>query len=157
MARPLSPAAMRSIMAQYSDEVWAILLTIEHPNLAEPIRVTSNSENIVSNGETYIAFPFGAALPSERDDQMARVQLIIDNVDRRVVEAVRTITSAPTVTMSVVLASDPDTIEAGPWEMTMRDIRYDALTVQGELSFENILNAPCPEGIFSPADFPGLY
>ena len=157
MARSLSTAARRAILAQETDEVFLILLTIDHADLDEPIRVCSDSRNLISRGEEYLAFPFSVSLPGEHDDQLSRVQLTIDNVDRRIVEAVRTITSAPTVALEVVLASDPDTVEAGPFDFTLRDVAYDALTVQGELSYEDLLNEAYPEGTFSPADFPGIF
>ncbi len=157
MARPLSALTRRAIFSQETGEVFVILLSIRHDDLTETIRVCSDSRNLESRGETYLACPFRAALPSEHEGELARVRLMIDNVERRIVEAVRTISSAPSVTLEVVLASQPDVVEAGPFEFALRDVSYDELTVEGELSFENVLNEPYPEGIFSPADFPGIF
>jgi len=157
MVRPLSAVTRRAIFSQETGEVFVILLSIRHADLTETIRVCSDSRNLESRGETYLACPFRAALPSEQEGELARVRLMIDNVERRIVEAVRTISSAPSVTLEVVLASHPDVVEAGPFEFALRDVSYDELTVEGELSFENVLNEPYPEGIFSPADFPGIF
>jgi hypothetical protein len=157
MARSVSAAFKRAVFAQETDEVFVFLLTIEHAELEEPMRVCSNSVQVVSRGEAYLPLPFGAMFPGEHDDELARVRLTIDNVDRRIVEAVRTITSAPTVTLEAVLASAPDNVEAGPYDFRLRDVRYDQLVVEGELSFEDLLNEAYPEGIFAPSDFPGIF
>ncbi|HOS41941.1 MAG TPA: DUF1833 family protein [Spirochaetota bacterium] len=157
MARNTSATFQRAVFAQETDEVFIILLEISHADLAEPIRVCNNSKDIVSNGKTYTAFPFLTATASEHDDQLSTVPLMIDNVGREVVEAIRTITSAPDVTMSVVLASDPDTVEAGPWSYKLRDVRYNAQIVEGQLGHEDILNESYPEGQYDPAGYPALF
>jgi hypothetical protein len=85
------------------------------------------------------------------------VALSIDNVDRTIVEAVRTVSSPPTASLSVVLASDPDTVEAGPFELTIREVQYDALVVTATMAVEDILNEPFPGDLFTPQNFPGLF
>jgi len=50
MPRSISSTAQAAINAQETDEIFLILLTISHDDLAEPIRVVSNNENITSNG-----------------------------------------------------------------------------------------------------------
>jgi hypothetical protein len=88
---------------------------------------------------------------------MPNVTLSIDNVDRQIVNAVRALTGPPTVTVSVVLASSPNTIEAGPYQMTLRDASYDSLVVSGTLSVEDMMNEPYPVDLMTPANFPGLF
>lgn len=62
-----------------------------------------------------------------------------------------------TVDLSVVLASSPSTIEAGPYRFTLRDVMYDAAIVEGTMRFEDVLNEPYPADSFTPARFPGLF
>lgn len=157
MSRDVSLTARAAINAQETAEAFLILLTIDHADLDEPIRVTSDAVDTVSRGETYIRFPFAVTLPDDRDDQMVRAQLTIDNVDRRIVNTLRSISGPPTVTLEVVLGSDPNTVEAGPFEFTLRNARYNALTVAGDLVFEDILNEPIPGDAFTPGNFPGLF
>jgi hypothetical protein len=156
MARTLSQTAIRSQNAQQTDEVWLVLLTIEHNNMPEAIRVVNNTEDIVSRGLTYTAFPFDFELPNEDADNPATVRLRIDNVDRRVVQAVRSITSPPMVTIDVVLASSPNTVEMTLTGMTMREISYDATSVSGQLQFETIYSEPVTYTM-TPSRFPGLF
>ena len=155
--RTLSSAAQAAVFAAQTGEAFLVLLELDHADLATPIRVTSDAVATVSNGDTYTPFPFFISLPGERDDQLSGTQLTIDAVDRSVIIALRSISSAPTVTMQIVLASSPDTIEAGPFVYTLKAATYNASTVEGELAFEDILNEGFPGASFVPTTQPGLF
>jgi hypothetical protein len=157
MSRSLSTLARQSLYGAETGEVWLLLLTIDHDDLAAPIRVVNNMENVTSNGEVYTAFPFTLTLPGEQEDQPPRLRLAIDNVDRTIVASVRGLSSAPTVQLDVCLASQPDTIEASFPGFTLRQAGYDHLVVEGDLTLEELVTEPFPEGSFTPQFFPGLY
>lgn len=156
MARGLSSAALASIHEQETDEVWLILVTIDHADLANPIRVVSNMEDITSNGETFVGLPFEIILPDENPDEPGEVMLRVDNVDKTIVETVRIIQSPPTVKVQVVLASQPDSIEAEIDGLTMRDVTWDVGVVEGRLRLDDLVVEPLSETI-TPARFPGLF
>lgn len=144
-------------------EAWSIasdmplvLLEISHAELAQPIRVVNNTVDVPSNGNTYTAFPFEIALPESLEDSPPRARLKIDNVSREIGQAIRTISTAASVTISVVRQDDPDTVEMTWPAMWLRNIRYDVLAVEGDLEFEDLTREPYPAHIFSPAEFPGL-
>ncbi len=157
MSRALSLAARQAVNAQETGEVFLLLLTLDHDELAAPIRVVNNTVDIVSRGNTYIAYPFQLELPAEDADQISSVRLSIDNVDRTIVQSLRAISSPVAVTIEVVLASSPDTVEAGPFAMSLVQAEYDALVIQGELAFEDVLTEPFPGHAYVPADYPGLF
>lgn len=157
MSRSLSLAARRAVNAQETAEVFLLLLTLDHPDLAEPIRVVNNLEPIISRGHSFVAYPFEIALPDEDPDTVARVTLRIDNVDREIVRSLRSITSPLSVSLEVVMAASPDTVEAGPFNMTLAAAEYDALTVTGELAFEDVLNEPFPGHSYVPGEYPGIF
>ena len=50
---------------------------------------------------------------------MPTVSLTVDNTDLEVNEKIRSLVGAPTVTFMVVLASSPNTVEAGPFDMRL--------------------------------------
>jgi hypothetical protein len=154
---PLSPAALSAVLAQETDKAFLPLLTIDHPDLADPIRVVCDGQQCVSNGDTYLAFPFNIDFPPADPDSPPQVRLVIDNVDQKIIVGLRTLSSAPTVTLQVVMSDTPDTIEAGPFEMTLRQAVYDSLTIEGTLNFEDILNEAYPGDSYTPANFPGLF
>lgn len=156
MPRTLSNAAIASMNAHATSDVWLVLLTLSHATLATPIRLVNNNENIVSRGNTYLAFPFEVELPGEDPDQPPKASLRIDNVDRRVVQTLRSLSAPPTVTLEVILASAPDTVEVSFTNMTMRNAQYDSLTVTGDLTFDSIYSEPVTLTM-TPNRFPGMF
>jgi hypothetical protein len=157
MTRTTSAAAAAAMMAQETDEGFVVLLTLEHEALSEPVRVAQWDVDVVSAGETYIAFPFRLELPDDTEEATPRARLELDNVDRRIVEAVRLMSSPARVTIRVVLWSDPDSVEVEQSGFVLRNVDYDALTVRGDLYLEHYEDEPYPAGIFSPGGFPGLF
>lgn len=153
--RTLSNAAIAAMNAPQSGEVWLVLLTISNPSI-ETIRVVNNNEDIVSRGNTYLAFPFEIELPGQDPDSPSSARLRIDNVDKRIVEAVRSISTPPIITIEVVLASQPDTVEIGYTDLTLRAVEYDVNSVRGELTFESIFSEPVTLTM-TPNRFPGLF
>lgn len=158
MPRTLSATAAQAIFSSETSEVFVMLLTISHAALSPSLRFCSDAVDVVSNGDTYLGgWPFRIALPMEADDQIPTVQLQIDNVDRRILEGIRMLTSPPTITLQVVLASTPNTVEAGPFSMTLRNVEYDALVISGNLTYEDVLNEPWPQFRFTPNYYPGAF
>ena len=158
MARSVSATLEAAIYQQETNEIFHTLLEIAHADMSETLRYVDNTADVTSNGDVYTAFPFVVdSPPGDTDDYLPSVRLTIDNIDRVIIAELRSIDSAPTVDVSIVLASDPDTIECGPLQFTLKSISYDAQTITAELSYENILNEPFPAGTFTPTDFPGLF
>ncbi len=157
MSRSLSTTAQAAVNAQQTEEVFLILLTIDHADLSQPIRVVSNNENIVSGGNTFVAYPFELTPPGDDLDQVPTAKLKIDNVDRQIVDAVRVLSSPATVTMQVVLASSPDTVELEFSNMVLRQVEYDALVVEGTMEYEDVFHSAFPAHTFTPQSNPGLF
>lgn len=157
MARPLSATARAAVYAPETDEVFLLLLTFEEDSLDEPIRVVHNTEDIVSRGETFLAFVFSLELPVESGDAPRPVRIILDAVDQSIIRAIRLAVGQPKVTLEVVLASDPDTIEAGPFLFRLESASYTAVSVVGEISFENVEQVRSNNHKFTPYLFPDLF
>lgn len=155
--RNLSEAALASITSQDTDEVWLLLLVIEHAQILDgPLRFVNNMEDIDVNGDTYIAFPFAIDLPGEDPDQPNNARLRIDNVDRRIIEAIRGLTSPPKAHLRVVLASQPEVTEIEFNDLIIRTADYDALYIDANMTYEHIFTEPVSLDI-TPARFPGLF
>jgi hypothetical protein len=154
---PLSAAALQAVLAQQTGEVFLACLTITHPELATPIRIVNDRQNLMRAAGTYIAFPFECPMPDSDDQKLPQVEIRIDNVDRSITSALRGLAGKPTVTLEIVLADSPDTVEAGPFPFSLFDATYSALVVQGRLAFEDMLNEPFPKDSFTPSLFPGLF
>ena len=156
MSRSVSATFLEKVFAQETSEVFLCILEIDHDDLDAPIRVVNNTENITSGGYEYIGFPFELSMPADVEDQIPSVSLSIDNVDRTIVQAIRTISSPPTVYLSVILASDPDTVERAPIELTLREAEYDQLVVTGSLEPHDVLTEPFPQSCFTPNKYSAL-
>ena len=48
-------------------------------------------------------------------------------------------------------------VEAGPYWFMLRDITYDAMTISGEMAWEDVLNQEFPGDTLTPATAPGLF
>lgn len=156
MARTLSNTALASMHAQETGEIWLVLVTIQAAGLATPIRVVNNNENVTSRGNIYQAFPFDIILPGQDPDGTPRAILRFDNVDRTAIAAIRGVDSAPTVTLEVILASAPDTVEISFGGMSLRNVSYSATAIEGELQVEPLLGEPITLNM-TPSRFPGLF
>lgn len=158
MARSLSAAAFRAMFAQETGEVFLVCLKLEHASLVQPIRVVHNNQDVVRSDGTYLACFFEINLPEETSERVPQVTLGIENVDRAIVDSIKSISGRVKVTMDVVLASSPNTVEAGPFEFYMLSANFNAQNVQGTLGFEDdILNTAFPKDQYTPQNSPGLF
>ena len=147
---------VQSAFAHATDEVWLILLTISHADLTNDIQVVHNPVAITSRGMSFVGFAFDLSLPIDSPDRAPVAELRIDNVSQEIAQAVRSISSAPTVKIEVVRAADPDVVELSLDGFRLRNVNWDADSVRGALVLDDIATEPYPAGIFSPAGFPGL-
>lgn len=154
--RTLSTAALQSALDDYSTEVWLVLLEATHADLPDPIRVVRNYEDIESNGDTYVAFPFEIELPDQDAERPSQCKVTIDNVSREILTSLRSISSPADVAIRVVLASQPDTVEIEFTGLKLRNIQYDAGQITGELLFEDVATEPVSKDM-TPQWFPGLF
>ena len=166
MSRDTSLAFRQAVYGQHTSEAFLVLLKIDHDDLAglglDPIRVTSDGVDTTSTldggSETYSAYPFTIVLPSNVEQGITRGQLIIDNIDRSIVEVIRQLSNEPCdVSIWVVTATTPNTAEATFTGFRFTNITYNELIVSGELTIENFLNEPIPGDTFLPSTFPGLF
>ena len=164
--RDLSTNAKAAVFAAQTKEVFIILATIDHPNFDQPFRVASDPyellpdagvRGVVSRGNEYIYLPFSITLPQEDETGVSRATLKVDNIDRRVVAAVRQANSAISVTLEIVLSSDVDIVEMSIEDFRLQQVTYDAFTVSGDISVEYFDLEPFPSGRFTPSFFPGLF
>lgn len=157
MSRNPTLNTRQALNASGTGEVFLILLTLSHPQLAEPIRVTSDAVTTISREQAFSPFPFDLTLPDDAEGAAPAARLSIDNIDRRVVMAVRSLQSAAHVLIEIVRAAAPDVIEAKFEDFRLTDVSYDSQVVAGNLTLEDFVSEPFPAAIFSPGLFPGLF
>jgi hypothetical protein len=156
---PLSTTAKAAMLSQNSGEALLYLLVIASNDLGgDTIRLCSNPwEDVVSGGVTYSKFFFDVVLMGQNDETVPEVVLSVDNVDRAMVNFIRTQATPPTVTLSAVLASTPNVLEMGPLVMTLRDVGWNSLTVSGKIKPKVFTDTSLPGESMSPNLFRGLF
>jgi hypothetical protein len=158
MARQLSLPALRALFAQETGEVFLMCLTLTHSSFPAPIRVVFNNEPITRYAGVFEPAAFEVTLPEDEQDKLPQIQLSIENVDRSISEAVRTIVGRVNVTMELVLASSPNVLEVGPFTFQLMSCTYDAMKLTGVLGLEDdLLNTSFPSLTYTPNNSPGLF
>jgi hypothetical protein len=147
----LTPDAVRAALAQTTDEVFLECLTIAHPSLSPSIRLVNNTQDLSRSAGTFIAFPFSARLQPRSDDMDATAEIVADNVDQRIVAALRGLSHGATVTYEVVLASAPNDVQQGPFEFEIQSFSANISTVSLSISFAlGFLNEAFTKDYFAP-------
>lgn len=160
MPRSLTATTVREVFKQQTGEAWLVLLTLDHPDLASPLRVTSDGVDTISRGDTFQQFPFSLALPHDAANELPAARLEIDNVDRQIVEALRSVAGGadgPTVLIEIVRGAAPDTLEAAWPDFRLAVAPHDELTVAGELTLDLLAREPYPADSYTPATAPGVF
>lgn len=157
MARTIGTNMLNALAGQETGEAILLLLTIAHADLSPSIRVTTDAVQTVSNGNTFLPYPFQLVLPDDPDSGFSSGKLVIDNVHRDIVVAIRSISTPPSATIQVVLGSDPDTIYVEFNDFKLSNINYDAMTVTADLVLDHFINEPFPGTRLTPSNFPGLF
>jgi len=139
--------------AQDSDVALIALLEIDYGG-EENIYVARNHEELTSNGIAYEPVAFDITLPEAKPDEPGAARLSVDNVDRRLVEAVRSADEIHVV-FRLVTTLDLDVVELEQ-QFLLRSVTYDAKRVQGELVLDDYLWDRWPYGQYTPRHFRAL-
>ena len=156
MSNQLSPALLAQLYAQESDVPFLMLVTLTHPSFPT-IRLVNNSEDIVSNGETFIAFPMRIRLPMDDGESTREVSIEFDNVSLALIDELRTVTSPIDVKIDMILSSNPDDIQISLDELKMRNVTYNKQVVSARLYLDSFLNVELTSERYSPKLYPGLF
>ena len=158
MSRSISSAFRAAIFARESAKVALFLLEITHDDLATPIRVVCNHAAVTSGGNVYSPYFFEIELPEDSEGTVAgAARLVIDNTDRAIVEAIRSIDTPATVNLYLVAADTPNTVEMSLLGLKLRKVSYDVSSVSGELVYEERLSNQVPRHRCTPNLVPGIY
>jgi hypothetical protein len=162
--RTLSATIQCGMLAQQTGVIGLQILTIEHDDLAAPIRLVNNREDISVNGTVFTACQFHINAPEEKEEGLPRAQIVIDNTDQFLTPTIRSLSGEFTATYQIVsptdlTASPPefDTVEVSMLPFDLTSVEYDDVSVRGNLSYEDVLDRQFPEMTYTPNRFKGLY
>lgn len=169
----LSSDFAKTTLAGETGEVLVCLLEINHPELTQPIRISSDTGGEIygydeasgdpiyvtrHQGKDYFAAPFSFVPPgTPSEDTMPQAKLIFGNVDPRIIQSIRDIHDRLTLNAVIVYASDPDVIIGSIPQLWLEAVDYDAAAITATLGFKHFLNEPVPSKKFIPSLFPALF
>jgi len=162
--RQVSQSAMSAMLSESSTLVPITLLEISHPNQST-LYFCNNNEDVVHNGQTYQWYPFELTLPSSTDsDEKITTQITIANIDQSIISLLRSLQTAPTITLSLIYvdaADDPptsDSAEYGPIELKYKRQDVTPKTITGTVSLaEDFLNQAFLPRTFNPYTARGIF
>jgi hypothetical protein len=170
MSRAFSAAAIAQFFSPDADDPLILLMiitsgatTVRFANgytqrlTALELDESMTVYGVVSNGENYIFLPMEITLPSDEEGAAPRAQLTLHDVTQEAMPLVRSVSSAPEVTLQAVLASAPDSVEMSVGGLTLTGIHYTRDAITGTLSADNLALEPFPADTFVPSCFPGLF
>jgi len=153
-----SPSIKRGMLRGITDEGLIALLTIDHPELGQPIRWSNDRVDTVSGAEIYRAAPFDFTIPDELEGQQRGAEITIVDLSRDLTRALLTLTEAPSVSLQLVRMDDPESVE----------MRIDGLVLQapswappqpvvtGRLVMLGVGDDRFPRARFFASNFPGV-
>lgn len=156
--RNYTSAAKQNLLATSADEPFLVLLEITHTDLAAPIRVVNDVQNIVVDGDTYIAMPFRVTLPDDVKGQIPQATLEVDNIGRELTQWLEVSGGGQGAKCKImqVMRSDPNTIEF-EIELDLTNLSITNEIVSGQLGFVNTLGRVSTVPNFTPSTAPGLW
>lgn len=167
MTRDLSLDFRQAINAQESGEIPIFLVTIQHDDFDDVLRLSTDPTEIVSdvplvyktvsNGEDFIYLPMSVVLPDEREGAAPRSQIRISNVTQEVIALIRSVTTPAQAKIQLVLASALDNVEVeSPW-LDVIAATANAGDITVELGLNSMSTEMLPSDSFDPSAFPGLH
>jgi hypothetical protein len=158
MARPYSQRAREQLNATSADDIMLVLLEIRHPQLAVPVRVVNDTQNIVVEGNEFIACAFDVTLPDDSDNQVPQARLEIDNIGRELTQWLEQSGGGAGATCRFiqVMRSTPNLIE---YDITLdlTGLSMDQTKVSGTLGYVDFLNQPAVTVYYRPETAPALF
>lgn len=168
MTREATDAQRDDLLSQGSPYALLAFLTVRHRNLSAPIRIVSDPMDFIVDGETYIGCPFEVQ-PVTDEDSHPVTQFRVQNVDRRIGEAIRQVQDRAVVELAVRTTADFD-LSVSPREETgssseiygfrhfdLVDVTVTPIEVTGTLMLRDFTQEPYPGKRATQSRCPALY
>ena len=153
----LDATATASVNARETGEVWLWLLTISHVEWPTTFRFVNNITQVISRGDTFEPWVFSMPVPESNESQPPKATLTVDIIDRKIIEMVRSVSAPPIVMAELIIASEPDTVQASLLDLTMISASTDSVTMTCELRAGDVLHRTAAAKRFDRELYPGLF
>lgn len=163
-------AGLEAMTASEDTDVWLPLLRLECADFDfvdidefdgfDPgvLRFVANEEDIISDGELYLAWGFDYVPPAQGLAGTAP-RLRMDNVDRRITQAIKLLPADADIQarVDIVLSGDPDTVERSTPRLRVGAIDFDALDITATLAVRDDSRVAISSFNYDRATTPALH
>lgn len=150
------------------------LMEITHADLAVPVRVVNDTDNLVLSSyivgeidywdadytETveFIACAFRVQFPDDVAQAMPRVPISIDNIGRELTQWLEASNGGKGASVRImqIMRDDPSTIEQ-EYTLTLISAHQTWLEITGDLGYEDVLNSPGLAATQTPETQPNIF
>lgn len=167
--RVVPDSVRREIDKQESAEFYPIFLRFQHPSLTEDIRVVSDTEDFMLDGKLYQGFTFDIKLLTDGEG-MPSARLSVQNVDRRIGEAVLNSVDSIRLEIQIIAGSEFDLSTFPRTELNnpspriyrarqlfLTDVEGNPMLLTGTIRSWDYTQETWPALRATQARFPGLY
>jgi len=145
------------VNSTHADVAFLFLMTITDSDSGTVFRVVNNLEDVVSNGQTFNAFPFEITLPPDDGGTPQSMKVSTFNVSRDLIEILRGTLEPPEVSVQLITSNNPDDIHKTIDFLRVGSVEYDALTVSFDLVASSAFARQTQRHTYNQAEFPGLF
>ena len=139
-----------------ADDIGIFLVTIDHPDLAEPLAVASANLDVVSRGVTFIGWPMYYKVPSKGGGQK-RGSIAIENVDERKGRVIRGLKGRISIFMEYISREAPDEVLWDHGGLHLRNVSGNSEFITAEVVGHGDESQPFPAARATPDVTPGVF
>lgn len=138
------------------DDAGLLLITLDHPDLLEPVRIVSDTMAVVSRGLTFVAWPVLPRLPTH-GSAPKRGGITIQNVDPRLGRVIRGLKGNVSCLFEYVSREDPDDVLYEHGGLFLRNFEGSDVAISAEVVGFAVDGQSWPKGSATPERTPGLF
>lgn len=172
MSRRISLNYRRALGEPVSDEVQCVLILITHDELDFDIRLCSDPAERISieplvygtrsswlnpGGEPWLYAIMSAVVPDDRAEAPPAAEIVLANVDSRILELLRATTTPARFDIAVVLANAPDVVEYEALDFSLASVPYDGAEITLQITRESEEGEYWPSQRLTRDRCPGLF
>lgn len=155
MSNPLSNELKKQMFAQESEDPFLTLVTLSHQTFVA--RLVNNTTDIVSQGNTFTAFPMRIRLPVDDGESARDFSIEFDNVSLELIQNLRSVTDDIAVSIQLILASMPNIVQMEFSDLVIRSVTYNAQRISARIVLDNFLAVQMTGERYTPTLFPGMF
>ncbi|MEA9886024.1 DUF1833 family protein [Xanthomonas campestris pv. raphani] len=134
------------------------LLEMTAPSFGAVLRIVNDTRDWVSNGNTYIGYPFRFTMPNDSAGQPPRAQLEVDNVGRGITEDLERVQPNELVMCRYLITdrTQPDVI-ARRFYLPLTQVRADGPLITAQIGVDFVMRQKAVKLRANPFTLPGIF